>query len=337
MQLPINSVLKFLNDEGLDHPIKIDKDDDYDYQIQINEPFVSDTRLRCGITGSVTFAKLDGKKHTAFKCFKSVGNYGGEYQGSFFKFVKLVKNFSGVKEAKFYFLKNYLNIETLFNPPSSFEKKKEEKNINLELPSNSEIFNKEKHEEYYRYLLNRGLSDDKIAKIKIFIQRDERRIIFPIYEYGNLVFYAKRAIDKNPMPWSNIKAQNVYPIYNFDNVGYTVEIFEGIFDSLKRKNGIALLGLGNMSQMQKILQQNFYKIILVMDNDIYGHKAKLSWAKYLTRKGHDNVYIFDYSGIDKKDFGELENFTEKEFLQRVYYYNDLKTKMRFKSLIKGGD
>ena len=68
MYIPIEPVLKFLNDEGLDRPIRIKHADSERWSISINEPWECDNKMRCGLAA----IEKDGNKFVVFNSFKAV-------------------------------------------------------------------------------------------------------------------------------------------------------------------------------------------------------------------------------------------------------------------------
>lgn len=329
MKLSFDTVLCFLEDEGLG-PFKTKNEESDEWQISIHEPAqfgTNDSKWRCGITNR----EVEGELRTVFNCFKAAST-DDRYKGDFVNFVRLIKDLDTYKAARFYILKNYLKLNNI-SPRLQQQKSMLDPSM-IELPQGTIKFEHAKHNAYYKYLRSRGLSPDKIKSLKLFINKMSERIIFPVYENNNLVFYNGRSINKkHPMPWLKAKAPNSHAIYNLENVnGSSVSIFEGILDSYYINNGVALGGIGTEVQLKKILDKKYNKIVVVMDNDEAGIKAKFKIAEWFIEKGHQNIWIFNYFGVAFKDFGEiLEANLDIKFEERLYKYTDLRTKV----LIRG--
>ena len=343
MLISIKSIISFLQDEGLG-PLKIKKDDEYAFEILINEPHIwgtNDTKYRCGITAKITINNNGSvQQHIVFNSFKARAILGDQYCGTFYQFVKLVKNFNSITTAQQYFLEKYvlshntdLSVITDASPIYSSTSSHTQKILHsVNLPTHYIKFDYSVHKEYTNYLLQRGVAYDVIKNIKLFINPKEKRLVFPIYENGILIFYIERDITNiNPIRWKKNKGENIYPIWNLENVsGTIVYVFEGIFDAIHFPSGIALLGVGNKQQFNKIIKRGFSKINLIFDNDNAGRNARYKWAKWLTSRDVKNVYIFNYNGIREKDFSELfEKNIHIDINDRLLLWDD-STEIKFK-------
>lgn len=304
MYLPINSVIDFINDENLG-PIKV-KNNSYNWEVSINEPFTDDTKFRCGIT-----AKDDV---VVFNCFKSSVVLGDDYKGIFWKLVKLVKDLDSIKEASDYFCQQYLDVNDIIDSltiPKQKEKKKETFDEIL-FPPNTKRLSKT-YAEHYNYLISRGVSEERIDKEILFVNKN--RIIFPIYNAsGRLYYWTSRRVDDGPLPWLKTNIKDKYPIWNLERVSSsTVLIFEGIMDAILFNNGIALLWnklRGN--QIDEIIKRDFSKIIVVMDGDKAGTIGQKHICEELSKR-HSNVYRFNWDSFKQhgKDFSKLkESFSD---------------------------
>lgn len=337
LKITMESVIHFLEDEGLG-PIRIKKKDTYDFELAINEPGIwgtNDHKMRCGI-GAKDVEHDDGTitKEVLFHAFKAFARMGQEYSGHIFKLVKNIKNFDSIQEAKNYFLENYLlhGAEINFDTdPQIIQKPPQSKVIFKEHFEKIELDNK-KHEPYVSYLLSRGIKENTIKKNKIFIDQVEKRIVFPVYESGRLVFYTGRDITGvSLLRWKKSEGgKGVHPIWNLDVVeSNIVLVFEGIFDAINYHNGIALLGVGSEKQFKKILGKGFSKIILIFDNDDAGRKAKVEWAEWLQKRNYERVFIYDYNGIEEKDFSSMiEKGIDPQIRERIFHW-DYKTQIKF--------
>ena len=309
--VPLQSILAFLSDEGIEP--RVGSTDPESYHMSFNDPFIEDSKHRAGIAR--IFIESTGEYETVFNGFKSSALMGDEFHGSFYKFVKLLKDFNNYKEAIEYFDYRYIypefSAEELLQWNVSKEKIDEYKpNLgDVYFPDSFERHDvkSKRHFKYSKYMWQRGVSPERMSKLKIFIDNYTKRIVFPVYENEKLVFYTKRSINpEEEFKWIKLKnSKQVFPIWNLDNAKIELRIFEGIFDAIHFDNGVAIFGaFWNQKLREKILSKHFFKIIICMDNDRPGQLAKIKIAEDL-RHYHDNVYIYDYKGMREKDFGEI--------------------------------
>lgn len=311
LQIDIDDVKEFLRQENF--TIK-----ERGKWIYINSPFYKDNKQRC------CFAFSERAGTVVFTDFIARARINDDvYRGSFWKFLALYKEFNSISEAKIWFLTNIKKLKlTKTSQTKKLTIKPPEK---LNFPNRFEKFDKIKHKEYYDYLINRKIDNERIDKLRLFVDPKYKRLIFPIYENEELVNYTGRAIDDNPMRWQKSTLKNTYQIWNLENVYETAWIFEGIFDALRVPNGIALLGTSlNQEQINKICYKNLYKIVVVMDNDEAGRKARERIC-YMLAENMQNVFVYDWSGIKEKDFSDMNQID----LNRIYPWN-FTTQLKFK-------
>lgn len=312
MYIPIEPVLKFLNDEGLDRPIRIKHADSERWSISINEPWECDNKMRCGLAA----IEKDGNKFVVFNSFKAVANFGDAYKGDFFKFVKLVKNLTNTREAKSYFLRNYLLKSTADIKQFLIAKEQQESAIikphtEIVLPETYERLDyaDKSHLPFIKFLeRTRNVPRRVVQTTRIFIDQKTQRVIFPIYRDQQLIFWATRSIRaKSPMPWIHSDIKETYPIWNLENIsGDSVMIFEGILDAIHVPNGVAILGAGKWHELiDQILAKDFRKIIVAMDGDHVGLLNRIRIANDLSMQ-HNNVYIYNFYGLPTDDKGKVD-------------------------------
>ena len=312
--MKLEHVLAFLDDEGL-RPVKVKKRDGDLWACSINEPFQPDRDFRCGI--AQIRSHKTGLLTPVFNSFKAVANMGDEYKGSFWRFIKLVKGMSSDADAKSWFNLRYalrsmddarsaLAVSTAAGPAA----------ISYERVHFPETFERLKiddpeHAEYVEYLRARAVSEHRLVNDPIFVDASGRRLVFPVYEGGDMVAWAARAIDKDSkLPWKNNKKYEGMPrpVWNLDRVnGETVAIFEAVFDAIVVHNGVAVLGAGNAGSdevVSKILAKGYARIFVVMDNDEAGRNMKLKMAQALAET-HNDVRVYDFNGIQHKDFNGM--------------------------------
>jgi hypothetical protein len=328
------NVLEFLQDEGLTSSFKIKENPPF-WTIYINDPFVDDNKQRMGI--SYKYFEEDGQERVIFNGWKSTALLGDDYHGDFYKFVKLYKNFSSFQEAKLWFNKKYIFRKPLKEVIKKEVEKKEVVKSELYWDEKFERLSlkKKTHKPFIEYLFKRKISVEKINETKIFIDKKSKRLIFPVYENEDLIFYTKRSIVPHFLPWIKATKEGSFPIWNLDNIDEDiVYLFEGIFDAINIKNGVAILGVAHEEVAKKIASKNFLKYVIVLDNDEAGRKAKIHLAEILSNDYNKDVYIYNYKGINEqyKDFSEMMiNNIDLEMDTRVIPY-DFKTK----TLIKMG-
>jgi len=335
------NVITFLEDEGLADALRVKHEDTDEWMIVINEPSIfgtNDSKQRCGI-----FQKEDihtGKLEVYFNAFKAVGLYGADYKGTFWKFVKLVKDFDSINEAKQYFLRNYIlkgggRIDS-YIVGSNYEKKRPKEKHSIELPESCLRFEWDNSDfsDYIIYLNDRGIHRRHLKNKKIFIDPEQKRIVFPVYENGELVFHTGRTIDDdNPLPWLKSEGEGVYPIWNLENVnGDIIYIFEGIFDALLQPNGVAILGATYTGPeiVSKILYNDYYQINIILDNDEPGWRAKMTLARELEKAGHKNIWVYNFIDVEEKDFSLMKkNNTPCKMDERLLKWS-LQTEVLYK-------
>lgn len=328
-------IIQFLQDEGLGSSIKTRNLNKENWKINFNEPWSDDQEQRCGI-----LQVRDTKTHSLkiiFNCFKAVAVYGDIYKGSFWKFVKLVKGFETTTHAQNWFIEKYLlnsNLNEMIPNVQDLGISIDPNAKNLYFPEYFERFLLDKiHEPYYTYLMQRCVSKEQIEILKLFVNPKEKRIVFPVYENGDLLFYTGRSIIKDdPIPWKKAYGQDLYPVWNLENVHDVANIFEAIFDAIVIPGGIAILGSETYISeplIKKIISKKFMRINIFFDNDGAGQRAKIKLAIELSRY-HNNVWIYNFKGIQQKDFNSMrQNFIDFELEKRLMRWS-LKTETMYR-------
>lgn len=313
-EITIDDVKNFLVIEGASSNIKNKNSNEF----SVNSPFTPDTKSRLSFSYVKNHSKIpDG---IYFNDFKARGTLDDDlYKGHFYKFVKLLKDFKTLDEAKFYYLSNFMTMslsDSLIKPKNEedvTEEQEKKKIWKINFPEDTHKFDRKKHGEYYRYLLSRGLTEEIIDRNKIYINTKSKRIIFPIYEFDDLIFYIGRTIIplvKKEFRWKKVSASEMSPIWNLDNVDSpTCAVFESIMDAIHIHNGVATLtAFVNEEMIDKILNKGFTKIIVVMQNPYKDKSANIQRFKIAERFAakHDNVHLYDWRNIEEKDFGEMK-------------------------------
>ena len=284
MQINREQIIQFLTDENLSWTEKPERG-----EFQLNSPFSKDSKKRLGI---------NYKKNGCWNDFKA-GTYGNWWQ-----FVSEIKGFDTDAQARFFFLRNYLNL----NPYTFFQKEADIEELEpiINFPEGTEPL-QTNNWEVYSYLKARGLDESVFSKFKIFYNFQNKRIYFPVYENGNLIFYSGRSIEKNnPLRWLNSGGASSGPLWGIERTNEQIYLFEGIFDAILHTSGVAIFGnILRENQIKKIIARNYYKIIIVGDGDKPGRFGTYKNAKALSQS-HANVWIHLWDGVCK-DYNENPN------------------------------
>jgi DNA primase len=163
-----------------------------------------------------------------------------------------------------------------------------------------------------KYLTNRGLDDGDILRWKIgYCSAGEfkNRIIIPSFDmYGDLSYFIARTFAGdyrryiNPPVSRNIIFNELY--VDFDE---EVTIVEGVFDALKAKNAIPILGstIRETSEIFKKIVKNDTPVLLALDPD--AHKKSEIIKKLFLKYG---IEIREIKYEDDRDVGDM---TKEEF------------------------
>lgn len=313
MEPKMEHVVQFLEDEALG-PIRITGQGTDRWKIVFNEPWLPDSKKRCVVTR--TRPRWADKDVVVFNSFKSAAVMGDDYKGTFWKFVSLIKGMR-YSEAKRWFTMKYMLRDA--DPRELLDLERDPRDDargtgterQIHLPEYFERLDpaRAEHAEYVAYLDARRVPRWRFRDMRMFVDPNDRRVVFPVYEDGRLIFWTGRAIDRGSVvPWLSHKAKEwPFPVWNLDNVnGESVTLFEAIFDAAMVHNGVAILGASNRADevIDKILAKNFVKITVVMDNDDAGRRAREEIAERLSRK-HRNVWVYDFKKIEHKDFNSM--------------------------------
>ena len=284
-------VLSFLNDEGLQYVEKPERG-----ELQLNSPFVSDNKRRCGV---------NYKKNGTWNCFKS------GHSGSWFEFVAQVRGTS-LQEARLYFLKKYFNYESLYGSSQSLRHDYVERNVLCEFPPGTVKLHPTLHPEYVSYLRSRHFEDVHLRNLQLYVNTHQRRVLFPVYDSGVLQFYAGRAVDSNnPLRWLNSGGNSHGAVWGLDHVGDEVWVFEGIFDAVRLyPRGVATFGnYLREQQLRKLLNVNPIKFVVVGDGDEPGRFGQYRTALQLYEH-HPNVWYHVWEP-GYKDYSSMESLSPK--------------------------
>jgi hypothetical protein len=170
---------------------------------------------------------------------------------------------------------------------------------------------------------SRLISDD----IKLYIGYTgeyNKRIIVPVFEDDNLVYFQARSISDHQHPkYLNPAVEKEYLIPNKNNLNWNepIVILEGLIDSWSINNGTCMLG----KELSDVFMDNLItlakdKIIICYDND---EEGKNSLTKYINN-GKYRKLLYYYTMPKKykniKDLNQLmvkNSFTKEEMTKLV--------------------
>lgn len=200
----------------------------------------------------------------------------GETLGTHGPLGKLFDRFGTKKQKKIYEL---IKPEEL--------KQEEKKKVWLRLPEGFTKFEDSNprfipHIEAYKYLINRGVTEDMMKKYKIgyTVKGDfAYRIIVPSYNSeGQLNYFVARAWIQNKMKYKNPSVPKDEIIFNEGLIDWDKDIYlvEGAFDSFFLNNPLVMLG----KKMSKLIFENLYNrananIIVCCDGDAWDDGLKI--------------------------------------------------------------
>jgi DNA primase len=163
----------------------------------------------------------------------------------------------------------------------------------IEFPKEFKLINTENPISIYEknalaYLYSRGIQNDTIKRFNIGYCENgnyESRIVFPIYENGELIYFTTRGY------WLKEKAKPLHPtgtkrhiLFNYSRVYEGIILVEAVLDALSviqcGYNGVALLGKSIYpEQVQKLLLGNLKTIYILLDSE-----TKISERKAIYNK-----------------------------------------------------
>jgi hypothetical protein len=289
--------------------------------IQVNSPFKPDTKFHLGIS-------LQPQSLGQFNDFKPP-----QESGSFFKLVSLMSGRT-YDEAKMYIIEKYFHLIDSMQTINFDEGTKTELikkgYFKIDFPKNLRLIYEEGKEilSYAKPCINllhsKGISDEVIFKKKIMFGYGGEYngyVFIPFFnDNDDLIYWVSRhnrykRYKNAPNKISEGKGSGI--AYNVNTDEENVVLTEGIFDALRLKQGIALLGNKiTDEQVNEILKKKRKNIIIAMDNytmDSAGKDGAIITAKkiYEKVKGSDiNVKIFKW---ESEDFCKYKDFSRCPF------------------------
>lgn len=97
-------------------------------------------------------------------------------------------------------------------------------------------------EEAYNYLHEkRKIDEDKIKQLRPFVRRGEKRVFFPVYDYGKIVYAVGRLFDPYGLRYLDIGNKTIFTV-PWNNYEKRIVVVEGVFDAIATPDGLALCG-----------------------------------------------------------------------------------------------
>jgi len=178
-----------------------------------------------------------------------------------------------------------------------------------------------------RYIVNRGINLDILKNRLVGYDKQNQRVVFPVFDINKqLVGLVGRditgqALSKYYNYWNFEKSKYLYGEDVLDPISSkTVFCVEGIIDSLRMytagfKNVVAILGTApSKTQIEKLLNFGFTKVIVAMDNDEAGKKAEQEFEYYLKHR----VILIKVVMPEGKDPGDLTDIELKELFSKEH-------------------
>jgi len=188
----------------------------------------------------------------------------------------------------------------------------------------------EKDLEYWGYLKKRGLTDDMIKKIPIYVWKNGKRVVFTIETENQIMGYMARDITGTQQPKTlNSRGKfRSFNFWNYDNVknSDTIIVCEGIFSAIKCgiDRTIALLGKTLAEgQLQLLTKTKAKKIIICLDVDTDEDQLKMYEALSVYYPG--NIYKISLPPIVdlKKEFSDkIITELNKKFKTSVKFFKN---------------
>ena len=211
--------------------------------------------------------------------------------------------------------------------------------ILFELPKCCVPIDKEKHNEAYDYLIQRGLNDDDIKKHKIYCTGNRcnkctsnckyrysirNRIVFTNRHFGKINYWVGRLYKESKYQTKYLLPSNSNKkeiIWGYDNIQWDgeVRLVEGILDSYVVPNSIPILGkkLNSEFCLFNTLLERAHSVLLIPD---YEEKAYEDWMKIYhdlnVRNLKGKICVVDWNKLsiptDCKDTSDLYRIKGKK-------------------------
>jgi hypothetical protein len=161
-----------------------------------------------------------------------------------------------------------------------------------------------------RYLTDtRGMTVEEVARYRILYAYEgtsARRVIWPLYEGDELVYYAARRFMKNvrrAYDFPGHRRRAITPVYTGTDRRLTLVLVEGVFEVPKIQrlgySVMPLLGSAiNPAQVRKLVRRNFERYVVFLDRDAV--KRAIRIAEELRAERLDAYHVYS-SGPDSDE------------------------------------
>lgn len=181
------------------------------------------------------------------------------------------------------------------------------------------------------------------VSLKDYIHKN--RLILPFYnDVGHIEHYQSRAVlptdTKLPKYLSKVGSEKtIFNLNNIDPDSDYIFIFEGPIDSCFVKNGVAVAGIQENSnllftskQKQQLLKYPFHKHIWVLDSQQQDRAAKLKTEKLIDQDQHVFIWPDEY-GKRFKDFNDIAVYLKKDEIPQNFLLENTYTGLKAKIVL----
>lgn len=160
----------------------------------------------------------------------------------------------------------------------------------------------------------RGMTPEEVFRYQVKYAHEgqyKRRVIWPLYEGDELVYFVARRFMKNagrPYDYPEHRRRSITPVYTGTTNRLTLVLVEGVFEVPKIQrlgySVMPLLGAElNPAQVSKLRRRNFRRYVAFLDRDAV--KKSITIARRLREERLDSYYVYS-SGPDSDELPEDE-------------------------------
>jgi len=211
----------------------------------------------------------------------------------------------------------------------------ETREVIIELPKGSKLLKDYSNIIIQNYLNNRKVNQERIEKYQLY--STPTSIVFPYFEYGDMVFWQSREVLNKAFKFPDSKLTGLKKtdfVFGFDMVEPYSELFivESIFNSISIGDNCIATGGAIIAGKQKLkitaLRPSI--VILAPDHDEAGI-ASLIRNYYELRNDFKIGYCLPLKGLDWNDMDQ-KNMNPSEFIRSNYRELSLVDIIRFKQM-----
>lgn len=160
----------------------------------------------------------------------------------------------------------------------------------------------------------RGMTTEEVARYRLLYAHDgdlARRVVWPLYEGDELVYYVARRFMKNvkrTYDFPEHRRRAITPVYTGTDRRLTLVLVEGVFEVPKIQrlgySVMPLLGSAiNPAQVRKLVRRNFKRYVVFLDRDAV--KRSIRIAEELRAERLDAYHVYS-DGPDSDELPEDE-------------------------------